>query len=128
MTKTNLQKFISKYSLNGEVNAVKWNLSTKDNQISLSAITTDKSLVYDVNWKNVEGLSADYEIGVYDTDKLQKMLKALGEDITLTVNQNDGRVTSLSFSDKTSEIQFMTLKRNLLKTLVTCMVLKHLKN
>ena len=108
MTKTNLQKFISKYSLNGEVTAVKWNLSTKDNQISLSAITTDKSLVYDVIWKNVEGLSADYEIGVYDTDKLQKMLKALGEDITMTVNQNDGRVTSLSFSDTTSEIQFMT--------------------
>lgn len=108
MTKTNLQKFISKYSLNGEVTAVKWNLSTKDNQISLSAITNDKSLVYDVNWKNVEGLSADYEIGVYDTDKLQKMLKALGEEITMTVNQNEGRVTSLSFSDGTSEIQFMT--------------------
>ena len=36
------------------------------------------------------------------------MLKALGEDITMTANQNDGRVTSLSFSDTTSEIQFMT--------------------
>jgi len=108
MTKTNLQKFISKYSLNGEINAVKWNLSTKDNQLSLSAITTDKSLVYDVVWKEVGGLTADYEIGVYETDKLQKMLKALGEDITMTVNQNEGRVTSLSFSDGTSEIQFMT--------------------
>lgn len=108
MTKTNLQKFISKYSLNGEVTAVKWNISTKDKQLSLSAITNDKSLIYDVIWKNVEGLSADYEIGVYDTDKLQKMLKALGEEITMTVNQNDGRVTSLSFSDGTSEIQFMT--------------------
>lgn len=108
MTKTNLQKFINKYSLSGEVNAVKWNISTKDSQLNLSAITNDKSLVYDVIWKNVEGLSTDYEIGVYDTDKLQKMLKALGEEITMTVNQNEGRVTSLSFSDGTSEIQFMT--------------------
>ena len=62
MTKTNLQKFISKYSLNGEITAVKWNLSTKDNQINLSAITNDKSLIYDVIWKNVEGLSSDHEL------------------------------------------------------------------
>jgi hypothetical protein len=108
MTKTNLQKFISKYSLNGEVTAVKWNVSAKNKQLSLSAITNDKSLIYDVNWKNVEGLNSEYEIGVYDTDKLQKMLKALGEEITMSVNETDGRVTSLSFSDGTSEIQFMT--------------------
>jgi hypothetical protein len=108
MTKTNLQKFISKYSLNGEVTAVKWNVSANNKQLSLSAITNDKSLIYDVNWKNVEGLTSEYEIGVYDTDKLQKMLKALGEEITMTVNEVDGRVTSLSFSDGTSEIQFMT--------------------
>jgi hypothetical protein len=41
---------------------------------------------------------------VYDTDKLQKMLKALSEDISVTVNNVDERVTSLSFSDGTSEI------------------------
>jgi hypothetical protein len=78
MTKTNLQKFISKYSLNGEVTAVKWTVSVKDKQLGVSAITNDKSLVYDVFWKDFSDLTTNLEIGVYDTDKLQKMLKALG--------------------------------------------------
>jgi hypothetical protein len=108
MTKTNLQKFISKYSLNGEVTAVKWTVSVKDKQLGVSAITNDKSLVYDVFWKDFSDLTTNLEIGVYDTDKLQKMLKALGNDITVNINENDGRVTSLTFADGTSEIQFMT--------------------
>lgn len=108
MTKTKLQKFISKYSLNGEVTAVKWVVSPNDKQLSVSAITNDKSLVYDVVWNDFSDLTTDLEIGVYDTDKLQKMLKALSEDISVTVNNVDERVTSLSFSDGTSEIQFMT--------------------
>ena len=108
MTKTNLQKFISKYSLNGEVTAVKWTVSAKDKQLGVSAITNDKSLVYDVFWKEFSDLTTNLEIGVYDTDKLQKMLKALGNDVSVNVNENDGRVTSLTFADGTSEIQFMT--------------------
>jgi len=108
MTKTNLQKFISKYSLKGTINAVKWAVSTADKTLSVKAITEDKTLLIDLVWNNFTDLTNDVEIGVYETDRLEKMLKALSEEVSVSVNENDGKITSLNLSDVNTEIQFMT--------------------
>lgn len=108
MTKNNLQKFINKYSLKGRVNSVKWVVSSDDKVLNVKAITEDKTLLIDVKWNNFDAITKNVEIGVYETDKLEKMLKALEEEITVSVNENNNKITSLSFADKSTEIQFMT--------------------
>lgn len=108
MTKTNLQKFITKYSLRGTINAVKWGVASADKTLNVKAITEDKTLLVDIVWNNFVDIDKDVEIGVYETDKLEKMLKALSEEITVEVNDVDGKITSLGLSDRNTEIQFMT--------------------
>ena len=41
MQKTKLNRFISKYNLNGNVNSVKW--TSKDDALSTTFVTSDKS-------------------------------------------------------------------------------------
>jgi hypothetical protein len=108
MTKNNLQKFITKYSLKGNINSVKWIVSSAEKLMNVKAITEDKTLLIDLKWNNFIDIAENAEIGVYETDKLEKMLKALSDDIAVTVNKNSEKITSLSFSDKNVEIQFMT--------------------
>jgi hypothetical protein len=108
MTKTNLQKFISKYALRGNINSVKWAVSTADKTLNVKAITDDKTLLIDIVWNNFTDITNDVEIGVYETDRLEKMLKALSDEIAVSVNENDGKITSLNLSDANTEIQFMT--------------------
>ena len=108
MTKSNLQKFINKYSLKGTINSVKWNVSAAASTLNVCAISDDKTLLLDLKWSNFTDITNDVEVGIYETDKLEKMLKAIGEEITVSVNDTDGRITSLTFSDNSSEIQFMT--------------------
>ena len=108
MTKTNLQKFISKYALRGNINSVKWAVSTADKTLNVKAIADDKTLLIDIVWNNFTDITNDVEIGVYETDRLEKMLKALSDEIAVSVNENDGKITSLNLSDANTEIQFMT--------------------
>ena len=108
MTKNNLQKFITKYSLKGNINSVKWLVSSAEKLMNVKAITEDKTLLIDLKWNNFTDIAENAEIGVYETDKLEKMLKALSDDIVVAVNKNSEKITSLSFSDKNVEIQFMT--------------------
>ena len=108
MTKTNLQKFIGKYSLKGTINSVKWVVTSAEKLMNVKAITEDKTLLIDLKWNNFTDITTDAELGVYETDKLERMLKALGENITVVVNESNGKVTSLSFADDNTDVQFMT--------------------
>lgn len=108
MTKTNLQKFIGKYSLKGNINSVKWAVIAAEKLMNVKAITEDKTLLIDLKWNNFSDITNDVELGVYETDKLERMLKALGDNISVTVNDSNGKVTSLSFSDTNTDVQFMT--------------------
>lgn len=108
MTKTNLQKFITKYSLRGTINAVKWVVNSTDKTLNVKAITENKDLLIDITWNNFTDITKDVEIGVYETDRMEKMLKALSDEVNVSLNENDGKITSLNFSDTNTEIQFMT--------------------
>ena len=63
MQKTKLNRFIQKYNLNGNVNSVKW--SAKDNALSTSFVTADKSLMGNVSVNNLQ--MDDGDVGVYTT-------------------------------------------------------------
>ena len=92
MQKTKLDKFIQKYSLGGNVTSVKWD--SKGDRLETSFITPDKSLLGTVKVDNFKFEPA--ELGVYQTDKLQKLLGVLGTDVDLDLSKVGDRSISLN--------------------------------
>ena len=77
INKTTLQSFISKYYLNGINNKVKWRI--KDN--SLTVYAGEKGSVKVVlNKFDFE----DGELGIFDTDKLNKLLNITTGELLIT--------------------------------------------
>ena len=91
MQKTKLNKFFQKYNLGGNVNSVKWKAGT--DKLTTSFVTPDKSLLGTVEVNNVQFENAD--IGVYQTDQLQKLLSVLGDDVNLTLTKAGDKAVSL---------------------------------
>ena len=102
MQKTKLNRFIQKYNLNGNVNSVKW--SSKDNTLSTSFVTSDKSLMGNVKVDNFQ--FDDGDVGVYTTDQLVKLLGVLGEDVTLDVSKFDDKAVSLKVKNGVVSIDY----------------------
>jgi len=102
MQKTKLNRFISKYNLNGNVNSVKW--TSKDNALSTSFVTSDKSLMGNVRVDNLQ--MDDGDVGVYTTDQLVKLLGVLGEDVTLNVSRAGDKAYSLKVKNGVVSIDY----------------------
>ena len=98
MKKTELLGFISRYSLGGNVESVKWQ-SSKDNLITIF-VSTDKTLKGTV--KASVGNITDAEIGIFETSQLVRMLSIMQEDMTATASK-----TSLMFSDKFTQFSYV---------------------
>ena len=102
MQKIKLNKFIQKYNLGGNVNSVKW--TSKDNKLSTTFVTPDKSLMGEVsvdNFKFDEGY-----VGIYTTDQLEKLLNVLSGDITLDVSRSGDKAYSLKIKDGAVSIDY----------------------
>ena len=102
MQKIKLNKFIQKYNLGGNVNSVKW--TSKDNKLSTTFVTPDKSLMGKVsvdNFKFAEGY-----VGIYTTDQLEKLLNVLAGDITLDVSRSGDKAYSLKIKDGSVSIDY----------------------
>jgi len=108
MKKQTLETFIKKYSLNGMIDSVKWNVNTTDKILNIKSITEEKNVLLDVSYKNFDALAEDSEIGVYDTSKLTKMLSVMEDDINLSLNKREDKITSISINDTQTEAQFIT--------------------
>ena len=102
MQKTKLNRFIQKYNLNGNVNSVKW--SAKDDKLSTSFVTSDKSLMGNVTVDNFQFDTGD--VGVYTTDQLVKLLGVLGEDVTLNVSRAGDKAYSLKVKNGVVSIDY----------------------
>ena len=102
MQKTRLNRFIQKYSLNGNVNSVKW--TSKDNTLSTSFVTADKSLMGNVRVDNFQ--FEDGNVGVYTTDQLVKLLGVLGEDVTLNVSRFGAKAVSLKVQNGVVSVDY----------------------
>tara|TARA_B100001939_G_scaffold335081_1_gene336750 strand:- start:128 stop:847 length:720 start_codon:yes stop_codon:yes gene_type:complete len=92
MQKSKLNKFIQKYNLGGNVNSVKW--KSNGSSLSTSFITPDKSLLGSVVADNVSFENS--EMGVYQTDQLQKLLSVLGDDISMNLTKVGDKAVSIN--------------------------------
>jgi hypothetical protein len=77
MNKIVLDTFIQKYNLGGNVNSVKWESS--GDTLSTRFISPDKSLLGELTL--VKQSLPEFEVGVYDTPLLSKMLGTLADSI-----------------------------------------------
>lgn len=103
MEKGKLNRFVQKYNLAGLVESVKW--ETKDNELTTSFISDDKSVLGKVTMKEFNFNDATF--GVYDTSKLTKMLSVLGEAVEFEISDVDGKPVSLKFKDGSTSVNYM---------------------
>jgi len=102
MDKTKLNRFISKYYLNGMVESVAWK-STDD--LSVKFVDDTKSLVGEVVCSNAAFPESDF--GVNQTSKLRSLLGVLGDKIEIDVNTKGGVASSLNIADSNVEVNYM---------------------
>lgn len=109
MKKSTLENFIKKYSINGNINSVKFSIDSKQKQLKTSMISDEKNVLGSVVAKDFTDIQEDLEFGIYDTAKLKSMISVLDEDITLSVDKNNkGAVTALNVVDAKTTVQFVT--------------------
>tara|TARA_B100001250_G_scaffold279081_1_gene241469 strand:+ start:885 stop:1607 length:723 start_codon:yes stop_codon:yes gene_type:complete len=103
MQKTKLNKFIQKYNLGGNVNSVKW--KSNSNKLTTSFVTPDKSLLGTVVVDNVTFEDAD--LGVYQTDTLQKLLGVMDDDICLSLTKAGDKAITLNVKNKSVSVNYV---------------------
>ena len=103
MDKYKLTRFIDKYHLGGNVNAVV--INSKGDTLSTRFITGDKALLgeLEMNSWNFQ----DSELGVYDTEQLSRLLGVLDDDVSLNLTQSGDKAIALEISDQYSKVNFM---------------------
>lgn len=104
MKKDKILQFISRYNLNGSVEAVRWE-TTGDSTCSTTFITDDKSVLGQVSVKDFD--LAEGEVGVYDTARLKQLLTVVGDDVDIEVTNVNDKNVSVVLSDETTSVNFM---------------------
>ena len=102
MQKVKVDRFINKYSLNGLVNTVRWQI--RDKQLTTSFVTEDKSLMGSVSVDSID--IEDGLMGVYTTDQLQRLLNVLSDDIDISLVKIDDRCVKLKVKSSVATIEY----------------------
>jgi hypothetical protein len=105
MNKKRLNRFISKYYLNGTVNSVVLNSKSNSQQLSARFVSGDKSLLGELvmdKWS-----FEDSDIGIYNTEQLVKLLSVVDEDINLSLTRAGDKSIALKISDSSSSVNYM---------------------
>tara|TARA_B100001094_G_C18186626_1_gene804216 strand:- start:1253 stop:1975 length:723 start_codon:yes stop_codon:yes gene_type:complete len=100
INKNTLQSFISKYYINGLNNQVKWRI--KDNTLTVYAGESGRVCKVVLSEFNFE----DCEIGVFDTNKLIKLLSITNGDLLLSSEKQGELHTKLNISDANFELSY----------------------
>ena len=95
MNKIVLDTFIQKYKLGGNVNSVKWESS--GDTLSTRFISPDKSLLGELTL--VKQTLPEFEVGVYDTPLLSKMLGTLADKVDFTLTEVDNTPVAFKITD-----------------------------
>ena len=103
MDKYKLTRFIDKYHLGGNVNAVV--INSKGDTLSTRFITGDKALLGELEMNSWS--FQDVELGVYDTEQLSRLLGVLDDDVSLNLTRSGDKAISLQMSDQYSNVNFM---------------------
>jgi len=103
MDKYKLTRFIDKYHLGGNVNAVV--INSKGDTLSTRFITGGKDLLGELEMNSWQ--FKDAELGVYDTEQLSRLLGVLDDDVTINLTQSGDKAIALEISDSYSKVNFM---------------------
>ena len=103
MNKYKLTRFIDKYHLGGNVNAVV--INSKKDSLTTRFITGDKALLGELSMTNWTFDEA--ELGVYDTEQLSRLLGVLDDDVSLNLTQAGDKSIAVEISDALSKVNFM---------------------
>ena len=103
MDKYKLTRFIDKYHLGGNVNAVV--INSEGDTLSTRFITGDKALLGELEMNSWQ--FKDAELGVYDTEQLSRLLGVLDDDVSLNLTQSGDKAIALEISDQYSKVNFM---------------------
>ncbi len=92
MNKTQLIRYINKYSLGGEIKSVKW--ISNGAKLSTRFISGDKSVVGSVVVDKFAGVDPS-ELGVYNTPQLVALLSVLSDDVEFKLTSSGDKFISI---------------------------------
>lgn len=104
ISKKVLSEIVSKYSLGGHVEKVKW-VVNEDDSIIIKFINDSKTLVGEINYKNTIGLKKG-NYGIFNTSQLVKCLNILDGDILIETKKSNGLASKLNIADTNYDINF----------------------
>ena len=105
MNKKRLNRFISKYYLNGIVNSIVLNSKSNSQQLTARFISGDKSLLGELTMDKWS--FEDSDIGIYNTEQLTKLLDVVDDDINITLTKSGDKSIALKVSDSSSSVNYM---------------------
>ena len=103
MNKIVLDTFIQKYNLGGNVNSVKWN--SDGETLSTRFISSDKSLLGELTL--AKQTLPEFEVGVYDTPLLSKMLGTLADKVDFTLTEVDNTPVAFHLTDSIISVDYV---------------------
>ena len=100
INKNQLTSAISKYYLNGLNNQVKWRI--KDNKLIIYAGEAGRVCKIELNNFPLE----DSELGVFDTNKLNKLLSITNGDLNLSLEKLKSVYTKIHIADENFDLTY----------------------
>lgn len=93
--KLTLQSIISKYYLNGTVEAVKWTI--KDEVLNIRFMSPSKDMLGEIEYKTI-GLT-NIELAIFNTSQLNKLIGITAGTLLLDINKHGNVATRLNIQD-----------------------------
>lgn len=114
MEKSKLNKFISKYYLNGIVDSVVWH---SNGTLSTKFVDDTKSLVGEVVCDKYQ--LPNGEFGINQTSKLKSLLSVIGDNIEVEVKSKNNISTLINIFDSNVNINYMLADPNVIPRVPT---------
>ena len=121
MNSSQLNRFINKYHLGGEIKSVKW--SSDGNSLTTRFISGDKSVLGEVKLDKFDGVQAS-DLGVYNTPQLASLLNILSEDVEFKLTNAGDKFISIDMVDQ----RYKTTSKYMLSDLSVIPTVPDLRN
>jgi hypothetical protein len=102
INKNNLQNFINKYYLNGNVESVKWDI--KDKLLSVKFTSQTREMIGEIKYDNFT--LPDSSIGISNTTQLLKLLNITNGDLYLDYIKSGKTFTKLIINDNQFNVNY----------------------
>ena len=104
ISKKVLSEIVSKYSLGGHVEKVKWIINEKGS-VAINFINDSKTLVGEIHYNDSIGLKKG-SYGIFNTSQLVKCLNILDGDILVETKSQNGLASKLNLADTNYDVKF----------------------